>query len=119
MARRDDSEEEREPSRAAGACVLVVLGVVSLAVVFAASDAAGILTVWVVGVVAVWRCARRRKGTDLPLPSPTAPPSRGDVYARETGRAARVVKGPGGITIIHPEIEHVTEPDLPREVNAR
>jgi hypothetical protein len=119
MGRKDDVEEEREPSRAVGGCVLVALGGGAIAAVFAASEAAGILAVWLVGAAAIWRCARRRIGTYLPLPSPTVTPSRGDVYARETGRAARVVEGPGGITIIHPEIEHVTEPDLPGEVNER
>lgn len=111
------SEVPAEPSRAAGACVLVVLGGGVLAVVFALSTEAGVLAVWAVGTGAVWWSARRRKGTDLPLPSPTVTPSRGDVFAVETGRAARVVKGPGGMTIIYPEIEYVTDPDADGEVN--
>lgn len=101
-----DAPEESSP--AAGACVLVVVGGVVVAVLFAVDEAAGVLGLVVAGTVALWRSARR-KGTDLPLPSPTAPPSHGDVFAVETGRAARVVKGPGGITIIHPEIEYTTE----------
>ena len=71
MARRPDSaEEEREPSRAAGACVLVVLGGAVLATVFAVSPDAGVLTVWVVGGVAVWRCARRRVSVSSAPPPP-------------------------------------------------
>lgn len=101
---------EEEPSRAAGACVLVVLGGVATAVVFAASPEAGVLAVWAIGGLLLWRAARR-KGTDLPLPSPTESPPLGDVYAGETGRAARVVKGPGGITIVHPETEPITKTD--------
>lgn len=111
-------EPEEEPSRAAGACVLVVLGGVAVAGAYAVDEAAGTLTVVAAGVLALWRSARR-KSPDLPLPSPTAPPSDGDVYARETGRAARVVEGPGGVTIIHPEIEYVTDPDGAGEVDAR
>lgn len=114
-AKKERPEEPEEPSRAAGACVLVVVAGVVVAVAFAIDEAAGVLLVVAAGVVALWRSARR-KGTDLALPSPTEPPSHADVYARETGRAARVVKGPGGVTIIHPEIEYVTDPDA-GEVN--
>lgn len=102
-------DEPQAPSPLAGGCVLLVLGGAGLAVVFALSTEAGILTVWLVGVAAVWRSARRREGPYQPLPSPTEPPSQGDVLAVETGRAARVVEGPGGITIIHPEIKYVIE----------
>ncbi|MFE0329056.1 hypothetical protein ACFW08_20185 [Streptomyces sp. NPDC058960] len=105
------AEEEPTGSPMAGGCVLVVLGGVAFAVVFKASPAVGVLAVWVLGAAAVWWAARRRKGTDQPLPSPTVPPSRGDVFAVETGEVARVVEGPGGITIVYPEIEHVTVPN--------
>ncbi|GKQ34578.1 hypothetical protein [Streptomyces sp. A012304] len=106
---------EEEPSRAAGGCVLVVLGGAGTAALFAVDEAVGVLGVVAAGWVALYRSARR-KGTDLPLPSPTATPSHGDVLAVETGRAASVVKGPGGVTIIHPEIEYVTDPDSSGEV---
>ncbi|MGA5371420.1 hypothetical protein ACPCSD_10115 [Streptomyces griseoincarnatus] len=122
MARRkprpEPAEESEERSRAAGYCVLVVLVGAALAGVWAASAEAGILTLWVVGTVALWRAARRRKGPDLPLPSPTVTPSRGDVYAVETGRAREVRRLPSGGYIIHPEIEYVTDPDAGGEVNA-
>ncbi len=109
----DPGEEPEERSRLAGGCVLVVLAGGALAGLWAASPDAAVLAVWVVGVAAVWWSARRRKGTHQPLPSPTVTPSRGEVFAVETGRAARVVKGPGGMTIVYPEIEYVTEDDLP------
>ncbi|GAB2328463.1 hypothetical protein [Streptomyces variabilis] len=117
---RPEPAEERpaEPSRTAGYCVLVVLGGAALAAVWAASAEAGILACWAVAIAAVWRAARRRKGPDLPLPSPTAPPSRGDVYAVETGRAREVRRLPSGGYIIHPEIEYVTDLDAEGEVNA-
>lgn len=95
--------DEEEPSRAAGGCVLVVLGGGAFAVAFAVSPEAGVLTVWVVGTVAVWRAARRRIGTDLALPSPTAAPSHGDVYAGDTLEAERVVTTPGGLIIVYPK----------------
>lgn len=117
MARRPrpdtPAEEPEGRSPLAGGCVLVVLGGAAGAGLWAASPEAAVLVVWVVGTVAVWWSARRRKGPDLPLPSPTAPPSRGDVYAVETGRAARVVRGQGGPTIVYPEIRYVTEDELP------
>ncbi|MGQ5576058.1 hypothetical protein [Streptomyces sp. ECR3.8] len=117
MARRKPSpapaEEPAERSPFAGGCVLVVLGGAAFAGLWAASPEAAVLVVWVVGTVAVWWSARRRKGTYQPLPSPTVTPSRGEVFAVETGRAARVVKGPGGMTIVYPEIEYVAEDDLP------
>lgn len=114
MARREkEAEASPEPSRAAGWFVLLALAAVAVAVVFALSTEAGILSLWAAGTAAVWRAARRRKGPDLPLPSPTVAPSRGDVYAVETGRAARVVRGQGGPTIVYPEIKYVTEDELP------
>jgi hypothetical protein len=121
MARRkrpEPAEEPEERSRFAGVLVLLALAGVAVAVVFALSAAAGILTLWVVGTVALWRAARRRKGPDLPLPSPTVTPSRGDVYAVETGRAREVRRTSTGGYRIFPEIEYVTDPDAGGEVNA-
>lgn len=63
-------EETEERSPAAGVLVLAVLGGVALAVVFAASDVAGVLAVWVVGVAAVWWSARRRMSDSSPTPPP-------------------------------------------------
>ncbi|MEU0671588.1 hypothetical protein ABZ330_01610 [Streptomyces sp. NPDC006172] len=108
---------EEEPSRTAGACVLVVLGGVAVGVLFAVDEAVGVLAVTVAGWTAMWRSARRLSDSSSPPPPPSEPPS-GDVYARETTRVREVRKGPGeGITIF-PEIEHVTDPDAPEEVNA-
>jgi hypothetical protein len=117
MARRkpapDPVEEPVERSPLAGGCVLVVLGGGAFAGLWAASPEAAVLAVWVVGTVAVWWSTRRRKGTYQPLPSPTVAPSPEEVFAVETGRAARVVKEPSGMTIVYPEIEYVAEHDLP------
>jgi hypothetical protein len=66
-AKKRAEEEPEEPSRAAGACVLVVLGGVATAAVFAASYAAGVLTLWAVGVLLLWRSVRR---TANPAPPP-------------------------------------------------
>lgn len=69
-AKRSDVEPE-EPSRAAGACVLVVLGGVVAAVVFAVSPTAGVLAVWVVGAALLWRSARRPvRHVSAPTPPP-------------------------------------------------
>ncbi len=121
MARREKQvsqfETPAEPSRAAGCLVLLALAAVAVAVVFALSTEAGILSLWAAGTVALWRAAHHRKGTYQPLPSPTVAPSRGNVYAVETGRAREVRRLPSGGYVIHPEIEYVTGPDAGGEVN--
>jgi hypothetical protein len=77
--RKDAAEESEERSAAAGACVLVVLGAAPLAAMFAVSDVAGVLAVWVVGAVALWRAARRRMSDS----SATPPPEEGRPSCRE------------------------------------
>jgi hypothetical protein len=78
--RRTPAEDEPERrSAAAGGCVLVVLGGVPLAVVWAVSAEAGVIAVWVVGVVAVWWSARRRVSDS----SATPPPDVGRPSCRE------------------------------------
>jgi len=67
MAKRQAKESSEEPGRTAGACVLVVLAGVVTAVVFAVSPTAGVLAVWVVGTVLLWRSVRR---TANPAPPP-------------------------------------------------
>ncbi len=87
MAAKKRVEEPEEPSRAAGGCVLVVLGGGAAAVVFAVSPEAGVLAVWVVGAVAVWRAARRRmsvQGAANPAPPPEEePPSCSECAGQE------------------------------------
>jgi hypothetical protein len=61
-------EEEPGRSRAAGACVLVVLVAVVTAVVFALSTAAGVLCLWAAGAVALWRAANRMSDSSAPPP---------------------------------------------------
>lgn len=74
MSRRKQTpvEEPEEPSRAAGGCVLVVACGVPVAVVWAVSPEAGLLTLWAVGILAVWRFVRRTAN-----PAPPPPPERG------------------------------------------
>ncbi|WP_143204100.1 hypothetical protein [Streptomyces kebangsaanensis] len=108
-ARRQQEEEPEERSRAAGGCVLVVLGGGALAVVFAVSTEAGILAVWVVGTVALWRSARRRMSDSSATPPP---PSEGDVYAAHSDEIDRVQEGPGeGLLILYPKrVEREVKP---------
>jgi hypothetical protein len=68
--RRAPVEEPEQRSAAAGGCVLLVLGGVPLAVVWAVSAEAGVLAVWVVGVAAVWWSARRRVSDSSATPPP-------------------------------------------------
>lgn len=100
--------DEPDVSRAAGGCVLVVLGGGVLAVVFAASTQAGILAVWVTGTAAVWRAARHRMSNSSATPPP---PLSGDVYAAHSDEVARIQEGPGeGMTILYPVRKETPEP---------
>lgn len=98
-------------SRASGACVLVALASVVIGVVFAVSEAAGVLGMWLAATVLLYRSARRMSGMPAPPPPEEGPPS-GDVYAGETGEVDRVERGPEGVTcIIHPKRVEVVGPD--------
>lgn len=102
---------EEEPSRTAGRCVLVALGGGVVAVVFAVSSTAGVLSLWVVGAVAVWRAARRMSDSRAtPPPRGVAPDS--DEAARRRLKKARGVYDPNGVMCTyHPTSEgEVTEP---------
>jgi hypothetical protein len=95
-------------SPAAGACVLVVLGVGALAVVYAVSPTAGVLTVWVVGTAALACAARRRMSDSSATPPPRGVAPGGDVYADESTEIARVVRSPEGVMcVVHPVREEV------------
>jgi hypothetical protein len=81
---------DEEPSKAAGACVLVALGSAGLAAIWAASPEAGILTVWTVGTVALWRTARRTTSVDdAATPSPPPPSGQADEEFAQVIEAAR------------------------------
>jgi hypothetical protein len=109
-AKKRVEEPVEEPSRAAGGCVLVALGGGAFAGVFAASPEAGVLAVWVVGAVALWRAARRRVSDSSATPPPRGVPPSGDVFAGETGQIARVVHSPEGVMCtLHPVREETTQ----------
>jgi len=67
MAAEEEPEEER--SRAAGGCVLAVLAGGALAAVWAVSAVAGLLTVWVAGLLLLW-CSVRRVSDSSATPPP-------------------------------------------------
>ncbi|MFG3231808.1 hypothetical protein ACGFZG_08710 [Streptomyces antibioticus] len=104
--KKEAGPEAGEPSRAAGVCVLVVLGGVVVGVLFAVDEAVGVLAVVGVGWVALYCSARRMPGLSAPPP----PPPGTTVLAGETGEIARVQKGPGeGMTILYPVREETPE----------
>jgi len=71
MAAKKRAEEEREePSQTAGACVLVALAGVAVAVLFAVSYIVAVLTLWAVGALLLWRAARRRVSDSSATPPP-------------------------------------------------
>ena len=75
MGARNTAEE---PSRAAGGCVLVVLGGVAVAAAFAVDEAVGVLFVVAASTVALWRSARRVSDS-----SATPPPGEDRPSCRE------------------------------------
>lgn len=103
MARKKQAEEEpEESSGTAGACVLVVLAAVVVAVTFRLSATVAVLTLWLAGVLALWRSARRMSDSSATPPPRGAAPS-ADVFAGETGEIARVVPIAEGVGfILHP-----------------
>ncbi|MFE1326340.1 hypothetical protein [Streptomyces sp. NPDC058741] len=115
MGARESTAEE--PSRAAGGCVLVVLGGVAAAAAFAVDEAVGVLGVVAVGWGALWRSARRLSVSSATPPPPSAPPS-GDEFAVESLRVREVRQGPGEGMTIFPEIEYVTDADAAGEVTS-
>jgi hypothetical protein len=64
-----EPEEPTEGSPAAGGCVLVVVTGTALAGTWAASPTAAVLTVWGLGVGAVWWSVRRTANPAPPPPS--------------------------------------------------
>ncbi|MFJ8023350.1 hypothetical protein [Streptomyces sp. NPDC096311] len=98
--KKQDGEEPEESSGTAGACVLIALAAVVVAVTFRLSAVVGILALWIVGAVALWRATRRRMSDSSATPPP---PSAGDEYAGHSEEIDRVQEGPGeGMTILYP-----------------
>jgi hypothetical protein len=63
--------EDEQPSRAAGGCVVTVAGALVVGGVFYASQAVAVLLVWTLGGLALWLAIRRPNQDRQPLPSPT------------------------------------------------
>lgn len=106
-AKKRSDDEPEEPSRAAGACVLVFLAGVAVAVVFAVSPTAGVLMLWAVGFRALWRTYRRMSDSPATPPPEAVAPS-GDVFAVGEPVVTRVERGPEGVTCtIHVAREEV------------
>lgn len=110
MSRQPKGQEQPEPSRAAGGCVLAVIGGAALAVVFAVSPTAGVLTVWAVGVAVLWRSVRR---TANPAPPPRGPTPSSGVTCEDAVKVARGVLDPNQImSVLHPFGEDDPHHDL-------
>jgi hypothetical protein len=71
-----EPEEPAEGSRTAGALVLTVLAGAGLGGIYAASPAAAVGTVWVLGAGTLWKAARRPTKIENHSPPPPEPPSR-------------------------------------------
>ena len=99
----EGTEEGRSP--AAGACVLVVLSGVLVAVAFAIDEAAGVLLVVVVAVVALYRAARRMPDSSATPPPRGVAPDSGEAARRRAARARGVYDPSGVMCILHPPAE--------------
>lgn len=66
----DEQEEPAEGGGVAGALVLTVLAGTGLGAVYAASPAAAVGTVWVLGAGALWKAARSVPRAANPAPPP-------------------------------------------------
>lgn len=108
MAAKKQSEEpSEEPSRAAGGCVLVVLGGGGAVALVVFAPTVGILSLWVVGALLLWRSARRMSDSSATPPPEAVAPS-GDVFAVGEPVVTRVERGPEGVTCtIHVAREEV------------
>lgn len=103
-------EEEPEPSRTAGGCVLTVVAGVPLAAVFAVSPDAGVLTVWGLVVAGCGWQYRRGLSDSSATPPPLPDPPLRDEYAGQIVRVDRVERGPEGVMctvhVVREEVNH-------------
>jgi hypothetical protein len=121
-AKKRVEEPEAEPSRAAGGCVLAVLGGVLVAVAFAVDEAAGILLVVVAGAAALYRSARRSKsvqGAANPTPPPRATTPDDEETARRRLKKARAAYDPSGVMCIYHAPAESAAPDPRRNKNTQ
>jgi len=92
-----------------GGCVVLVLSIGAFAAAYAISDAAALLSLWVLGAVSLYRAVRRDVSTTPPL-SEEAPSQ--DVFADESVEVERVERGPEGVMfIVHPKRTEVRSGD--------
>lgn len=113
---------EEQPSRAAGACVLVVLAGVVVAVAFAIDEAVGVLFVVVVGTFALWRSARRMSVSSATPPPRGVAPDSGEAARRRAAKARGAYDPIGVMCIYHePRDEEVNDdaPEPPRRPRLR
>lgn len=86
---------EEESSGAAGGCVLVVLGGIAVAALFAVDEAAGVLGVTAAGTVALWRSAHRLSVSSAPPPPGEAPAVDGERAVQELADGTTLVTREG------------------------
>ena len=112
----DEQEEPEERSRAAGACVLVVLAGAAVGIAFAVDEAAGVLVVAVAGSIALYWSARRMSDSRATPP----PPLSDDVYAAHSDEIDRIQEGPGeGLRVIYTKDNRRTDVEHGRPVEER
>ena len=102
MAAKEKPEASpEEPSRTAGACVLVVLVGAVTALVFVVSATAGVLALWAVGAGLLWRSARRRMSDSSATPPPRGVAPDSSIDAARSRARARGVYDPSGVMCVY------------------
>ncbi|MFH9826740.1 hypothetical protein [Streptomyces bobili] len=109
---------EEEPSRAAGGCVLVVLGGVVVAVLFAVDEAVGVLATVGAGAVALWRSARRLSDSSTPPPPGPAPLRDGERAVQELADGTTLVTREGMLIYLKRDADSVNRTHVRVEQHA-
>ena len=98
----NEAKAPETPSRAAGACVLIVAAAVAVGTLFAVSPATGVLATWTLGAWMVWRGASRGPVQRTANP---APPARPEVVVNEELQVTSLGNGAG--YVVYPAGERV------------
>ncbi|MFJ4617407.1 hypothetical protein [Streptomyces sp. NPDC088812] len=94
---------EEELSRAAGGCVLVVLGGAAAGALFAIDEAVGVLAVVGAGWFALWRSARRMSDSSATPPPGGAAPLDGEEAGHSVGDGTTLVRREGMLIYLTPD----------------
>ncbi|WP_432135162.1 hypothetical protein [Streptomyces sp. bgisy154] len=97
---------DEEPSRAAGGCVLVVLGAAVVAALYAVDEAAGTLMVVAAGTFALWRSASRLSVSSATPPPGGSAPLDDEEAGHSVGDGTTLVRREGMLIYLTPDADN-------------